>query len=184
MYRHGHDLVLTFPDLVAVPWFLPGVAGSIAVGFVASQRAAGWLGVHRVLGWGLVVALGLVLSATLTPHHEEASGLATGAFGCDMTRVGLPPLDELLEINDTSLNVLLFVPLGTLLGLVPRSRRKGVAIAGAVALPFIIETTQLVMTPLDRACQSADVVDNLTGLVLGLAIGSIAGFVWARRSDR
>jgi hypothetical protein len=45
----------------------------------------------------------------------------------------------------------------------------------AVALPFAIEATQLVVTSLDRACQSADVSDNLTGLALGVVAG---WFVW------
>ena len=41
-------------------------------------------------------------------------------------------------------------------------------------LPLLIEVGQLLITPLDRACQSADVFDNLTGLVLGFALGAIA----------
>jgi hypothetical protein len=47
-----------------------------------------------------------------------------------------------------------------------------------VALPFAIEGFQLVVTPLGRACQSADMVDNLTGLVLGLGAGWVAGTLW------
>lgn len=46
-------------------------------------------------------------------------------------------------------------------------------LAAAVALPFVIEATQLLVPSLGRACESADVVDNLTGLVLGLAAGAV-----------
>ena len=176
--------MLIIPFIANVPWFLPGLAISIVVAVVARHRVARWLGVSQVLGWGLVVALGLILSATLTPHHEGASGATTTALGCDMSRIGPASLDDLLEFSDVSLNILLFVPLGAFIGCIPRSVRKGVVIASAVALPFFIETTQLLATPLDRACQSADVVDNLTGLIVGLAIGSIAGALLDRRADR
>jgi len=47
-------------------------------------------------------------------------------------------------------------------------------VVGAIALSFAIETTQLLVLWLDRACQSADVVDNLTGLAIGLAGGIVA----------
>ncbi len=50
----------------------------------------------------------------------------------------------------------------------------------AIALPFAIETIQLLLPVLDRACESADVVDNLTGLVIGLGGGVVAG--WLGRS--
>ncbi len=66
-----------------------------------------------------------------------------------------------------------FIPLGFAIALVPRSCRKAVVLAAAVALPFVIETTQLVVVALDRACQSADVVDNLTGLLVGLVAGAV-----------
>ena len=48
-------------------------------------------------------------------------------------------------------------------------------LAVALALPFAIEATQLVVIPLGRACQGADVIDNLTGLVIGLMAGAVLG---------
>jgi len=44
----------------------------------------------------------------------------------------------------------------------------------AIALPFAIETTQLLVPWLHGACQSADIVDNVAGFVLGLGIGTVA----------
>jgi glycopeptide antibiotics resistance protein len=174
--------VLRFHRFAAVPWFLPGVIVAIVLGYVARRRVARWFGASNAIAWGLVVALGLVLSATLTPHQDTPTSVATAtAYGCDMSRLSLAPLDEVLAYNDVSLNIALFVPLGAIIGLLPRSRRKGVVIAAAVALPFVIETTQLLVAPLDRACQSADVIDNLTGIVLGLASGSLAGVLAGRR---
>jgi hypothetical protein len=43
----------------------------------------------------------------------------------------------------------------------------------AAALPFLIEGVQFfVGAPIGRACQSADVFDNLTGLLLGYVGGA------------
>jgi hypothetical protein len=49
----------------------------------------------------------------------------------------------------------------------------------AIALPFAIETTQMVVPVIERGCQSADVFDNLTGLAVGLAIGTIGRWLTA-----
>ena len=46
-------------------------------------------------------------------------------------------------------------------------------VVAAIVLPFAIETTQQLVLWLDRACESADVVDNLTGLAIGLAGGVV-----------
>lgn len=161
--------------LWAVPWFAPGIALAIVVGFVARRRVAAWLGASDAVAWAVVVAFGLVLSATLTPLREGAGDLSAGT--CDLTRIGFASLHDLRSLNDTSLNVLLFVPLGIVLAILPRSPRKALLVIVACAMPLAIEMTQLVAIPLDRACESADVVDNMTGLVIGLTIGAVAGMI-------
>jgi hypothetical protein len=154
------------------PGFLPGMVVSIVIGYVANGRIARALGVGRILAYSLVFSAMLILSATLTPggdppHHAPGS--------CDFSRLGPAPIAAILTIGDPSLNVFLFVPLGAALGLLPRSRRKAGLLVAAMALPFAIETIQLLAVPLDRACQSADVADNLTGLAIGLVVGTLAG---------
>jgi len=72
--------------------------------------------------------------------------------------------------------VLLFVPLGVALAKVPRSRRKALLVAGAVLLPVAIEAVQRQAVVLNRSCQSADVVDNLAGLLIGFAIGTLVAY--------
>ena len=88
--------------------------------------------------------------------------MTSAGFGC-------PQPERLLGINDTSLNVLLFIPLGVALAGIPSSRSKAILICAAIAAPFVIETIQAWTPILARGCESADVVDNLFGLVLGLA---------------
>ena len=157
----------------ALPWFLPGVAIWVAVALAAGGRVGRALGVRRTVALALIVSLGIILSATLTPLRGALDFRAVGTGSCDLSRVGLAPLRELLRPNETSLNVLLFVPLGVSIAFLPRSRLKVVVLVAAIALPFAIETTQLLVLWLDRACESADVVDNLTGLAIGLGGGIV-----------
>jgi glycopeptide antibiotics resistance protein len=110
------------------------------------------------------------VSAALTPLRGSFNFAAVGGT-CDLSRMGLAPLHELLHIDDTSLNILMFIPFGTAVGLLGRSRQMAVLIVVAIALPFVIELTQLLVPALERGCQSADVIDNLTGLALGLVFG-------------
>jgi glycopeptide antibiotics resistance protein len=158
-----------------LPWLLPGVVLSVVVSIVASGAVGRTLGVRRAVAWVMVLSLGIIMAATLTPQWEALAFGARGSSSCDLSRLGLAPLGELLSANDTGMNVLMFVPLGAAIGLLPRSRRKAAIVIAAIALPFAIETTQLLAPALDRACESADVVDNLTGLAIGLAGGVVAG---------
>ena len=166
-----------------LPGFLPGVGLSLAVGALSSGRVARALGGPRALAFGLVLFAGIIASATLTPYTAGASG-AEHPGTCDLSRMGLASLQDLLRVGDVSGNVLMFIPLGVCLALLPRSRSRAILIAAAVAFPFVIEGTQLLVPMLSRQCESADIVDNLTGLIAGLALGSLAGWLLARMPTR
>jgi hypothetical protein len=165
-------------------WYAPGFAIALGVSIAASYRVGRALGTRRLLGWGIVMGLGLVLAATFTPQDTGSAAVGVHAIACDFTRLGLAPIGTLLAINEASLNVLMFVPLGATIGLLPRSRSKAVLVAAAIALPFAVEAVQALATVLNRACESADVVDNLTGLVLGLGLGTLVGRFAPAGSDR
>jgi glycopeptide antibiotics resistance protein len=130
------------------------------------------------LACALVVGFGIIASATLTPLNGHFNFAAIGRT-CDFSRMGLAPLDDLLQIDDTSLNIVMFIPFGVAIGLLHGSRRKAMLIVAAIVLPFAIETTQLLVPALERGCQSADVFDNLTGLAVGLALGMLVRWVTA-----
>lgn len=169
-----------------LPWFLPGAAVSFILSLIASGVVGRALGMPRSLAWALVLSLGIILSATLTPLSEALAYGATGTASCDLSRVWLAPLGDYLGGREAGGNVLLFVPLGATIALIPRSRRRTAVFLGAILLPFAIETAQLLMPVLDRGCESADVVDNLAGLVLGLALGAGVGWLVSapHRGDR
>ncbi len=157
-----------------LPWLLPGVAIALVVSVVASGVVGRTLRVPRPVAWAMVLSLGVILAATMTPQWEALAFGARGSSRCDFSRIGLAPLREYFRFGDTSGNVLLFIPLGVTIAFVPRSRSLAVVLIAAIALPFAIEITQMLLPVLDRACESADVVDNLTGLGLGLGGGVVA----------
>jgi VanZ like family len=164
-------------DALTLPWFLPGIAIALVVSIAASGAVGRGMRVRRPLAGALVLSLGIIIAATMTPQWEALAFGARGSSSCDLTRLGPAPLTELLQFTDAGLNVLMFIPLGATIGLLPRSRRSAVVLIAAIALPFAIETIQLLLPALDRACESADVVDNLSGLVVGLGSGIVAGSI-------
>jgi glycopeptide antibiotics resistance protein len=163
-----------------VPWFLPTL-GLIMLGAVALARpAARHLRTTSALAWSLIVAFGAVAAVTLTPGAGALEFGAIGPSTCDTSRIGLAPIADIVRMTDPGLNILLFIPLGAALGLLPRSRTRVLLIVVAIALPFVIEAIQLLASALDRSCETGDIVDNLTGLAIGLVAGVIIGPVQSR----
>jgi hypothetical protein len=154
-----------------VPYFLPLLAISLGIGLLVARRLGERLSTRSGIAFLLVASLGLVVAATLTPHVGGSSGERVAAGWCDLSRVGFAPLGTLLRVNAVSLNVLLFVPLGLAIGLLPRTRARRYLIVGGFALPVVVEATQSLITVLGRGCESADVFDNAMGMAIGLVMG-------------
>ena len=104
----------------------------------------------------------------------------SGALNCDLSRIGPASIATYLRFDDPTLNVLLFIPVGVLIGQLERRQHRGRLVVAAVMLPLGIEIIQALVTPLGRACEGGDVFDNLAGLLVGLAIG--AGWRRARQA--
>ena len=163
-----------------LPWLMPGIVISILLALLASQAFGRILATRPAIAWVILVGLGVVISATLTPL-QDASGVVTSGNGaCDLSRLGFAPIASLLQVDDTSLNILLFIPLGMGIGMLRGSGRKAILFAVALALPLSIEGIQLLVPFLERGCQSADVIDNVTGLLIGVGMGTGARFVGTR----
>jgi glycopeptide antibiotics resistance protein len=151
---------------------------------IALHRYVGHrLGAREPIAWLLLISVGVILSATLTPGTEPYL-LTSARATCDLSRLGLAPITTYLTLGTTSLNVILFVPLGISIALLPRSPAIAFAVFGAALLPLAIESSQLVATPLGRACQGADVIDNMLGLALGLAAGWTGAWISRRLSKQ
>jgi glycopeptide antibiotics resistance protein len=170
---------VTFKDfrdyLADFAWFWPGIAISIVVGVAFSPTLARVLKIRRLLALLLILSFGLIVSATLTPSREALRFGAVGSGSCDLTRIGIAPIADIFGFGDPTFNILLYVPLGVAIGLLPTNRRKVGFILAACVMPVVIELIQMQAIVLDRACQSSDIADNLTGLVVGLVIGLVVG---------
>lgn len=166
-----------------LPWLVPGAIVVIVAGLVLARPVARRLGTRVGHAFALVASLGGILVATIPPDGA-AAGAATIAAGCDLGRFGLAPLSEYLVLDETGLNVLLFVPLGLTIGLLPASRARNALLVFAVALPMLIEIVQFLVRALDRGCQSADLFDNLLGLASGLVLAGAIRSVARIRAAR
>jgi hypothetical protein len=153
--------------------FWPGVAVALVVALAASARLGRAIDRPWTVAFGLTFSVGVIVAATLTPGRDALLLGIPGGGRCDLSTMAWPSIRDLRTLNDTSLNVLLFVPLGITITVLGRSRRTLVLVLAALAFPFAIEAIQLVVTPLGRACQGVDVVDNLTGVVICLAIAGL-----------
>jgi VanZ family protein len=154
-----------------LPWFLPGLVVTTAIALLVAGPVARHLRSDRWVAFLLVTSVGAVLAATIPPVAGGLGGRPLVAGRCDFGRIGLAPLAQYLQFSDTSLNVILFIPLGLATALLGRSTATGRVAMSAFAFPFAIEAIQSLLPILGRGCQSQDVVDNILGLGIGLALG-------------
>jgi hypothetical protein len=155
-----------------VPLSAVAVLITISLAIALGPAVARRLATSRAVAMLLIFGFGLVISATLMPTAAALDGqVSDGA--CDLGRMGLPSLPDLFRLSETSLNVLLFVPLGIAVGLLPRNRAAAAVTVAAILLTFIVESLQLVFVALGRGCQAEDIVTNLLGLALGFAAGKL-----------
>jgi glycopeptide antibiotics resistance protein len=151
--------------------FWPGVFLAAVVALILGGRVARRLRTVAPIGFLLVFGLGLIAAATLTPSRDALRFGALGNPTCDTSRIGLVPLDAILHVRDPAFNLALYLPLGLAIGMLPGGRaRRGLIVASLLLSPAI-ELTQLLVRPLGRACQTSDMSDNITGLLIGLAAG-------------
>lgn len=163
--------------LNSTPWYWPALAFAVAVSLATFRPLARALHAPRAVALLLVLGLTGIVALTLTPGNDAFSPYV---FQDCFVRVVRPiGLDRFTNLGERGLNVLLFVPLGLGLGALPGSRVKWALIAGALALPFLIEWIQYVIPVLGRSCSSIDVVDNLTGLIVGLGAGLIGRLAYS-----
>ena len=156
----------------AVPLSVLAVTLTLVVAVGGSAAVARWLHTRRSVAILLLFGFGFVLSATIVPTGAALDGEISDGI-CNLSRMGLAPIDELTRINVTTLNVLLFIPLGVAVGLLPGTRRSVLVALAATSLTFVVETIQLLLPVLGRGCETADMADNLLGLLVGLILGIV-----------
>jgi hypothetical protein len=129
---------------------------------------------------GLVWSVAVIASITLIPA-DGAPGIvsAEGRLATCSWDIGGPAPDGfwIFAGGQRLLNAVVFVPAGALLVLTlarwPRVALVGVPVGLALLAAYsaAIEYTQLALARIDRACDVTDIVDNVSGAVVGVAIG-------------
>ena len=171
----------------------------LLVGVSAAACLLATLALRPRLGWitaaslgGLVWSLAVIAAITLIPANG-APGIvpAQGRLsGCSWDIGGPAPEGFwIFSGGQRLLNTVVFVPPGALLVLAAaRWRAAWVLVPAGLALlagySVAIEGTQLALARLDRACDVTDVVDNVTGAVLGVGVGIVLAALlrpWRRR---
>ena len=147
---------------------------------------------HQRVGWftalaiaGLVWSLAVLATITLIPANG-APGIvpAEGRLTTCSWDIGGPAPEGfwIFSGGQRLLNTVVFVPSGVLLVLaVARWRAAWVLVPVGLALlaafSVLIEATQLALARIDRACDVTDVVDNVTGAVIGVLLGIVVAAV-------
>lgn len=157
--------------LNSTPWMWPALALAISASLVAFRPAARALRAPRLVVFLLLLSVGGIVALTLTPGDDAFSPYLLAE--CIVRVVRPIGFERVANLGERGLNVVLFIPFGACLSALPRSRAKFGLIAAALALPFVIEGIQYLAPALDRSCSSVDVIDNLTGLLVGLAVGVV-----------
>ncbi|WP_155926584.1 VanZ family protein [Mycolicibacterium sp. CBMA 234] len=155
------------------------VIACAAAGRVARRvRTEGWI------AFVLIMSVGVVLAATLTPVNGQFREQHRPLGQCDFSRISPAHLSTYLHAGEPGLNVILFAPLGLAIGLLGRSGATARLLVAAAALPPVIEGVQSLLPMFGRGCESADVVDNLLGLGIGFALGALLSVIRSSRTRR
>lgn len=163
----------THTAAVVLPFVAMALITTVVAAAALAPRVARRLGSTRAVAALLIFGFGFVLTWTILPDADALEGIATDGGSCDTSRIGLIPWRELTTLNDHSLNVALFVPLGIAVGLLPWSRSAAVVVVAAFSLTFAVESIQLLVPVLGRGCETADLFDNTLGLVVGIGLGLV-----------
>jgi VanZ family protein len=153
----------------SAPWAIPALVATLVISLLLHRRLAKNFHTSPWFVLAFMLCLGSILSVTLTPGDWNPAPY------CSL-RVVVPRPADLFSMTERSLNIWLFAPLGLLLTL--RPRLGAVFFAAAMLLPFMIEGLQLVVPGIGRSCQVTDIINNLTGLFFGGAVGLSVRLFW------
>ncbi len=164
----GIEVMLAWVAVSGVVCGLLGMLMRPRLGAVTAFAIAGFL-------WSLTV----IAIVTLLPTDADVGIVpAEGRATTCSTDIGGPAPEGfwIFAGGQRLLNTVLFVPSGALLVLGASRWRIGwvlvpLGLAGLAAYSVLSELTQLELARLDRACDLTDVIDNVTGAVLGVVLG-------------
>jgi hypothetical protein len=175
----GHSLV-GMVSIGGTGWMLLFAAGAGLLAIVVGLAVGRRLGPLGGLVWcGLLWSIAVIAIVTLVPAQNGLGYIPADqhASSCSWD-IGGPSPDGfwIFSGGQQLLNTMLFVPAGILLVLAFGRWRSGwvlipLGLAVLAAYSLGIEETQLHVARIDRACDVTDIIDNVTGAAIGVAIG-------------
>lgn len=161
------------------PWAVPAGVLALVIATAVAWPVARRMRVPVVPVWLFLATVGGFLAATVTPSPTAGHWNWRGVTSFALV---FPSPDALHSLNDTSMNVLLGVPLGLAAVWLAGACRRWWPLLAVVALPFVVEGIQALL-PLGRlGFQLPDVIANGIGLLAGGMLGAVvAGAALLRR---
>lgn len=162
--------------------------GTAVSGGLCLLLALGLRGRLGLTGWtlaGLLWSVAVIALVTLLPT-DPAPGVvsAEGRLTTCSTDIGGPAPDGfwIFSGGQRLLNTVIFVPAGVFLALAAARWRSAwvtvpIGLALLAAYSAGIEWTQLTLARIDRACDVTDIIDNVTGAVIGVGLGLLLALV-------
>lgn len=164
MYISGYRLQTTVVVVAAI--------GTVAAGVLAAVWISRGRPKWRSLGQAALLWVVVAIAGVSLEPDSGRDGAGTCSFALD--------LDPAFVLNQRTLNLALYVPLGLLSVLVARTTRQRIAaIAAAAALPVVFELLQATRL-VGRSCDIVDVVDNWVGIGVGALIGALVAIILKR----
>src|SRR3954470_7032764 len=161
-------------------WMLLFAAGAGLLATVVGLGVGRRMGPLAGFTWfGLAWSVAVIAIVTLIPAQNGLGSIAAEDHGPSCSwDIGGPSPDGfwIFGGGQQLLNAMLFVPAGLFLVLAFGRWRAGwvlipcglVALAG---LSLVVEEVQLHVARIDRACDVTDIIDNVTGALIGVLIG-------------
>jgi len=163
-----------------IGWMLFFAAGAGLLALVLGLALGRRMGPVAGFAWfGLLWSLAVIAVVTLIPTQNGLGYIPARdrATTCSWDIGGPAPGGFwILGGGQQLLNALLFVPAGLFLVLALCRWRAGwllllLGLAGLAGYSLGIEETQLHVARIDRACDVTDIIDNVAGSAVGVALG-------------
>lgn len=139
----------------AHPLVLPAVVVAVATALILMNSASRALRLARWQSFVLLASTGGVLALTLTPARFRSWGAAS------------------ISDVEVLLNVMMFVPIGFIVALVPHDRYRWALALVAVLMPFGIEALQNFVHVLNRYPRWIDIAANVAGVLAGFGVAAV-----------
>lgn len=159
-------LVPVYDFLEDHPTVLPALLVLALLAWLTSASLSRRIGCRRVWAALLVFSCTAPAAMTLLPHEVD--------LDLDPRRAcvtAVRPLAEWGRGGEELANLLMLAPAGLLVVVLLRARPAVLVLLLLAASPVLVEAVQYALPSLRRRCETTDGLLNLSGLLLGVAVG-------------